>query len=94
MTEEVNSGTFQCDQHSLPEKGSESGGKELLPESNIFNMSAFPDMLSWLKISRCWLWKLLFFHYPTLQHSKSGGEGLQENFYSTLFFQKGKISPS
>lgn len=55
MTEEVNEVTIQCDQHSLPEKVSEDGEKKWLPENNIFNMSAFPDVLSWLKMGRCWL---------------------------------------
>lgn len=55
MTKEVNEVSVQCDQHSLPEKDSKNGEKKLLPENSIFNMSAFPDVLSWLKMSKCWL---------------------------------------
>lgn len=70
MTEEVNKVTIQCDQHTLPEKVSKTGEKRLLPENNIFNMSAFPEVLSWLKMGKCCLWELLVFHDLTLQQVK------------------------
>lgn len=55
MTKEVNEVAIQCDQHTLPEKVSRTGEKRPLPENNIFNTSAFPEVLSWLKMGKCWL---------------------------------------